>query len=134
MMLTGWRLESYGGRVRRGGRSRGEEGSASGEKHIVLQTGGTAMVAVRGPWAGLTAARVAPRIWPECSCSGRAPSSCRPLRCAAPRSLSRGSRRGWRSGSPSAAGHPATSWPPGCSSGAAPSTGRPVREKEGRGW
>lgn len=91
------------------------------------------MVAVGGPWAGLTAARVAPRIWPECSCSGQAPSSCRPPRCAAPRSPSPGSRRGWRSGSPSAAGHPATSWLPDCSSGAAPSTGRPVREKGRRG-
>lgn len=78
-------------------------------------------------WAGLTEGRVAPRIWPERSYSGRVPSSGRPPPVAVPRSPSPGIPRGSRSGSPSAGERPGTVWPRNCSFYAVPSICHPAR-------
>lgn len=80
-------------------------------------------------WEGLTEGRVAPRIWPERSYSGRVPSAGRPLPVWVPRSLSPGIPRGWRSGSLSAGERPGTVWPRHCSFCALPSTCHPARRR-----
>ncbi len=91
---------------------------------------GGAFVEVGGvcvEWEGLTEGRVVPRIWPERSYSGRVPSAGRPLPVWAPRSLSPGIPRGWRSGSLSAGERPGSVWLRSCSFCAVPSICRPVR-------
>lgn len=81
-----------------------------------------------GFFGGFTEARVAPRIQPQCFCSGPAPSSSPLPPCGGRRSPSPGSRPGWRSGSPSAAERPVTVWPPRCSFCAEPSTDHPAEQ------
>lgn len=79
----------------------------------------------------LTSLRAGSRTCWWCSCSGPAPSSCRPPPGEARRSLAPGRRRAPRSGSPSAAGRPESASQPRCSWCAGSSTCRPVI---GRRW
>ncbi len=118
---------------------KGKENLSPLEKRAEVPGGlvvGGAFVEVGGvcvEWEGLTEGRVVPRIWPERSYSGRVPSAGRPLPVWAPRSLSPGIPRGWRSGSLSAGERPGSVWLRSCSFCAVPSICRPVwrwREKQ----